>query len=237
MNRFSPRLEVLPPTQRELWPLLAPIQGFGYVLYGGTAIALRLAHRFSVDFDFFTSRSVNSSELRKNVPFLRNSRPIQEHPNTFEIVTFSGVKVSFFGGLDFGRVGTPEQTADGITTVASLDDLMATKLKVILQRSELKDYQDIAAMSRAGVRVDAGLAAAEEMFRPTFSPLHSLKALVYFGDGDLSRLSEEDRETLVNVARQVRSLPPINRTLRLDAMPEATQPIQEPNSPGPEMEF
>lgn len=237
MKEFPPRLEVLPPAQRELWPLLAPIQRFGYVLYGGTAIALRLAHRYSVDFDFFTSQSVNPGELRKHLPFLRDSRPIQEHHNTFEVATFSGVKVSFFGGLDFGRVGTPDQTSDGITTVASLDDLMATKLKVILQRSELKDYQDIAAMSRAGVRVDAGLAAAEEMFRPTFSPLHSLKALVYFDDGDLSRLSAEDRRTLVTVAQQVRSLPPIKRTLRLDAMPEARQPLQEPKTPGPEMEF
>lgn len=78
MKEFPPRLEVLPPAQRELWPLLAPIQRFGYVLYGGTAIALRLAHRHSVDFDFFTSQSVNPGELRKHLPFLRDSRPIQK---------------------------------------------------------------------------------------------------------------------------------------------------------------
>ena len=46
----------------------------------------------------------------------------------------------------FGRVGTPEVTVDSTLQVASLDDLMATKLKVILQRAEAKDYRDLAAM-------------------------------------------------------------------------------------------
>jgi hypothetical protein len=220
MKRFPPKLEILPPAQRQLWTNLTPIQELGFVLYGGTAIALRLAHRFSVDFDFFSSHAVNPIELRKRLPFLRETSLVQEHKNTFEVQTHSGVKVSFFGGLDFGRVGEPEQTADGVVTIASIEDLMATKLKVILQRSELKDYQDIAAMIKAGVRIDAGLAAAQEMYQPTFSPIHSLKALVYFEDGDLSKLTMDERKTLIAAAQEVRSLPAIQRIMRLDALPQ-----------------
>jgi hypothetical protein len=48
---FVPRLDALPPTQRALWPELAAVP-HRYVLYGGTALALRFAHRPSVDFDF-----------------------------------------------------------------------------------------------------------------------------------------------------------------------------------------
>ena len=236
MKSFQPRLEILPAAQRQLWESLTPIQDLGFVLYGGTAIALRLAHRYSVDFDFFSSEPVNSTELRDRLPFLQDSSPVQDHKNTFEVVTHSGVKVSFFGGLNFGRVGEPEHTTDGVAIVASLDDLMATKLKVILQRSEVKDYQDLAAMIKAGVRVDAGLAAAEAMYEPTFSPVHSLKAMVYFEDGDLKKLTAGECATLVKAAQQVKSLPSVKKTMRLSLfpiqkLPPPSVPKREPMGP------
>ncbi len=209
METFTPRLEALPASQRQLWPDLRPLQELGFVLYGGTAIALRLGHRQSVDFDFFTSRPIDREALRRTVPLLGFAAIRQDKGNTFEVMTESKVKVSFFGGLDFGRVGQPQRTSDGVLRVASLDDLMATKLKVILQRSEAKDYQDIAAMIRAGVRVDIGLAAAERMFQPTFPPKESLKAMVYFEGGDLVNLAASDRTTLTEAAKKVRMLPQI----------------------------
>jgi hypothetical protein len=52
MNKFQPQFSILPAEQLRLWPELKPVSGLGYVLYGGTAIALRLGHRTSVDFDF-----------------------------------------------------------------------------------------------------------------------------------------------------------------------------------------
>jgi hypothetical protein len=47
---LEPKLAILPPEQRRLWPELRDIPR-GFVLYGGTAIALHLGHRQSVDFD------------------------------------------------------------------------------------------------------------------------------------------------------------------------------------------
>ena len=44
--------------------------------------------------------------------------------------------------------------------VAALPDLMAFKVKVILQQAEAKDYVDIAATLQAGVSLELGLAAA-----------------------------------------------------------------------------
>lgn len=217
MDTFAPETKILPLAQRQLWPELRALQSLGFVLYGGTAVALRLGHRQSVDFDFFTSRPINREALRRNLPFLRETEVTQDHGNTFEVITASAVKISFFGGLDFGRIGEPQATSDGVLAVASLTDLMATKLKVILQRSAAKDYQDIAAMIRAGVRVDVALAAAEQMFKPTFPPAESLKALVYFEDGDLRRLSREDREALKGAAAGVKRLPVV--TLKPDLVP------------------
>src|SRR5665647_3553830 len=72
---------------------------------------------------------------------------------------------------------------------ADLYDLMSTKLKVVLQRAEAKDYRDIAAMLRVGVSLPKGLAAARQFFGSNFQPSESLKALVYFEDGDLHTLT------------------------------------------------
>lgn len=64
-------------------------------------------------------------------------------------------------------------------------------------------------MIRAGVSVEAGLAAAEKMFRQTFPPGEALKALVYFEEGDIDRLSAPDRAVLIEAARRVKTLPPV----------------------------
>jgi hypothetical protein len=50
MNTFEPNLDTLPNAQRILLSSLRPLRQLGFVLYGGTAIALRLGHRESVDF-------------------------------------------------------------------------------------------------------------------------------------------------------------------------------------------
>lgn len=56
MSHF-PRLDVLPAAQRTLWGKLADVARFPFVLYGGTAVALYLGHRESVDFDFSSHRA------------------------------------------------------------------------------------------------------------------------------------------------------------------------------------
>ena len=120
-----------------------------------------------------------------------------------------GVKVSFFGAIAFGRVGEPDFTDDGVLLVASFDDLMATKVKVVLQRAEAKDYSDVAAMVNAGVSLSRGLASARRLYGPNFQPSESLKALVYFNDGDLNTLTADEKKTLVEAVRVVRDLPDV----------------------------
>jgi hypothetical protein len=100
--------------------------------------------------------------------------------------------LSFFVGIGFADVERADMTDDGVAKVASLIDLMATKLVV---------FQDIAAMLRAGVALTDGLTRAREMYGRAFQPSESLKAMVYFEGGDLARLSNADRTTLVESAR------------------------------------
>jgi hypothetical protein len=211
---FTPNLDVLPTAQQALWPELSPTANLGMVLYGGTAIALRLGHRQSVDFDFFTEKNLDKDRLFSALPILAKGVVLQDEPNTLTLsVTLPSnddpVKLSFFGGLSFGRIDNPERSADGVVVAASIIDLMAHKTKVLLQRVDAKDYQDIAAMIRAGVSLERGLAGAQAMYGRTFQPSESLKAMVYFEGGDLHLLSADDKSTLVTAVALVRDLPPV----------------------------
>lgn len=206
--------EILPPEQRALWSHLGTTRDLGMVLYGGTAIALHLGHRESVDFDFFTEQDLDRAAIQLALPFTRNALVVQDAPDTWVMLAQhsqaeSPVKISFFGKISFGRFGEPICTEEGIQ-IASLDDLLATKLKVMLQRVEWKDYFDVAALLESGVDLSKGLSIARKMFGPTFQPSESLKALTYFKGGDLDRLKMSDRTTLVNAVRDVRGLTEIH---------------------------
>jgi hypothetical protein len=210
MSRIEPHWEVLPAAQRDLWPHLAPTVDLGLVLYGGTAIALRLGHRTSIDFDFFTEKPLDREAIARSFAFLSRSEVIQDRPQTFSVLAPAGsgrVKISFFGKIATGRAGTPDSTSDGVVEVASLLDLLATKLKVIQQRIEAKDYFDLAAILEAGIRLEEGLAAASAMYHPGFQPSEALKALTYFEGGDLASLTNQAKEILVHSVANIRGVP------------------------------
>ncbi len=99
---FKPRLDILPAAQRRVWPELKGVGDLGYVLDGGTAIALRLGHRASVDFDFFTDRPLERRSLYEALPMLSRSTLLQDTADTITALLPSGktkVKVSFFAGF------------------------------------------------------------------------------------------------------------------------------------------
>jgi hypothetical protein len=66
---FTPRLDILPPSQRRLWDELAAVPA-EFVLYGGTAPALHLGHRESGGFDCFGDRPLDPALLVPAIPFL-----------------------------------------------------------------------------------------------------------------------------------------------------------------------
>ena len=201
MSSFEPHLEILPAPQQRLWLELAEVPKH-FVLYGGTALALRLAHRSSVDFDFFTSESFAPEELLKAHPFLKNARILQQVSQTLTVAVERGgtVKLSFFGGLSLGRVGQPQLTRDGVLKVASLLDLAGMKAAVITQRAESKDYLDMLALLGHGITLPQAMAAAASIYGRQYNPAITLKSLAYFGDGDLHRLTVEQQGQLIRIA-------------------------------------
>jgi hypothetical protein len=202
-DSFEPRTEILPKAQQEIWPLLAPAAGLSFVLYGGTAVALYFGHRISVDFDFFRAEPFAKKTIETSFAFMRDAQTIQEAENTLVVVApmQSGpVKVSFFGGLAIGRINEPLRTKDTTLLVASPEDLLATKLKAIMDRAEAKDYRDISVMLSAGISLEKALGAFAKMYGK--DPGLPLRAMGFFRDGDLPSLPKSDRDIL----RQARDL-------------------------------
>ena len=198
---FRTRRDILPPGQKKLWPLLAPLKEKGYCLYGGTALALRFGHRRSMDFDFFTDRPLDRKALESALPWFRGGTVLRAEPDTHVLLAAvprsrREVKVSFYAGLGFGRVGTPDLSDDGVILVASVRDLLATKLKALFDRVEPKDYIDIAEILSGGGDLPQGLSDAGALFGKPFSPAECLRILSWFGEPGLDALPVGCRRTL-----------------------------------------
>ena len=165
---FEPRLDILPDSQRRLWPELDAIPS-DFVLYGGTGLALQLGHRASEDFDFFSSLGFDPDRLRSRLPFFRDLDPTdpdawvhRKRDNLEAFVNRGGaVKIAFFGGLDtLQRVEDPRRAMGSRVRVASLLDLAGMKMRVIQVRANWKDYVDIHTLASHGIDIPTGLGAA-----------------------------------------------------------------------------
>ena len=183
--------------QQKLWPLLYQIPE-NFILYGGTAVSLRLGHCKSIDFGFFTSE----------IDFIENSVKIQEKPNTLTVLvslaaSSDPVKISFFGDLNLGQINPPDLAANDIF-IASLEDLFGMKCATLSQRAEKKDYLDIhAIITRTNLELQDGLAAAQAIYGKQYNPVITLKSLVYFKEGDVAELSQVVKDDLVQAVRHV----------------------------------
>src|SRR4051812_12840772 len=119
------RIDSLPKAQQEIWPLLAPARDLSLVLYGGTAVALHLGHRVSIDFDFFSAAPLDKKRIETSLAFMRGAATIQEDENTLVVnaaMPSGRVKVSLFGGISIGRINAPLRTRDQTLLVASLEE-------------------------------------------------------------------------------------------------------------------
>jgi len=136
--------ETVPDTIRHIWPTLARQPFIGqFYLAGGTALALRLGHRRSVDLDFFPiDREVDDPIRREIVTSLSAVAEVLVLENVFGnlLLTVDGIRTGFFG---YGYpLVQPLSEADGIL-LASLADIGLMKLDAVSDRANRKDFYDL----------------------------------------------------------------------------------------------
>lgn len=203
MRVFVPRLDILPPPQRRLWDELDELPEH-FVLYGGTAIALHLGHRASVDFDFFSSLPLDPNAVLPAYRFLCGAEVTQRDPHSLSCIVDRGgpVKLSFFGVPKLNRLHPPHIAPNGVR-VASLDDLAGTKARVVQMRAEAKDYIDIDTLMAQGISLSYMLSCARAIYGEEFNPQISLKALCYFGESSLQELPQAVKTSLTTAVAGV----------------------------------
>ena len=204
LPELTPDLAVLPQAQADLWPRLGDIPE-EFVLYGGTALALRLGHRTSVDFDFFADDPFVPGDLLDRIGPLGRPEVVLVRESTLVVIEPGGVQLSFFGGMGLQAVAEPSLVAVNGLLVASAADLAATKAKALLDRSEWKDYVDIATLLRHGHRLAhiCGYAAAVFDRRFVFPVPELLRALVWFANGTAPDVPHAIRVELVAAVRSL----------------------------------
>lgn len=179
------------------------------MLYGGTALALQLGHRTSVDLDFFSAQPVEPRKLYATLDFLAKGRITQEERNTLTVQaeTEDGpVSVSFFGGLRLRCVDVPIRVPPGVS-LAGARDIFGCKCAAIQQRDDLKDLQDVCALLRHGLSLAEGLGCARTIYGDSFNPRMTLMALSY--PPTLEGLPEEDRRLLAQAVEEIRNVPAV----------------------------
>lgn len=130
---------ILSPEQVQLLPLIK-IFSKTYYLVGGTAIALHLGHRRSIDFDLFSDVTFNPVKLRVTV---QQRGPIDQtiSQGTGELTILTrGVKITFF---HYPFVIPRPISFGGIIQVPDLLTLGAMKAFALGKRAKWKDYVDL----------------------------------------------------------------------------------------------
>jgi hypothetical protein len=155
-----------------------------FYLIGGTALALYVGHRKSIDLDLFSQQSFNTNDLEKymiNAYDFKVRNPQQKSSATL-IGYINGIKVDFIC-YDYPHI-KPTCVHDEIRLL-SIYDIAAMKLIAISQSgTRLKDFVDIAFLS-VKMPLKTMLDSFEAKY-PHTNKMSAVKGLTFFDDIDFS---------------------------------------------------
>lgn len=172
-------LEILDPERQKVFKQLAEFRGDGY-LAGGTALALQIGHRVSVDFDVFTYKPV-STRLRSAIA--KHFSIQQVHLNTSDQYTFTtreNIEVTFVW-FDYPLIRPLVPTSS--VSLASIADIAANKANTLGLRAVWRDYVDLFwLLHEEGVALQDIITWAKQKYPTQFVEAQFLEQLCYFAD-------------------------------------------------------
>ena len=154
-----------------------------FYLGGGTALALQIGHRDSVDFDFFKEGEIEAQKLFNDLEEFFDKRhllKVQEERNTLGLIVDDSIRLSFFG---YKYKLIKELIDEENLNLASVEDIGCMKLSAITGRASNKDYIDLYYILQNNRLADLLEKAAEKF--PDLDRNLILKSLVYFEDVNL----------------------------------------------------
>jgi hypothetical protein len=176
----SPQFKLL----KRLGPLLSEN---GFYLAGGTAIALMLGHRKSIDLDWFSPVKLRKPALWADKIKASGMIPLAVNVDegTF-YATIGGVRISIIE-YPYAMISPSVESKAAGCTLASLDDLACMKLSAIASRGSKKDFIDIYALAKKHSSLQQMMSMYKKKF-PEADLFPVLRGLSYFDDADKERM-------------------------------------------------
>ena len=200
--------EILNSNQQELLPVMATFRR-EYYLVGGTAIALYLGHRRSIDFDMFKPSAINHKKILDRLtdsgfPCVVTRR-VAEQMN----LIVNDVKVTFF---QYPFPVQPTEKLESYFRLPSLLQLAAMKAYALGRRSKWKDYVDLYFLLKEYFSIEEISMCATNLFGDLYSEKMFRAQLCYFEDVDYTEevdyiipnpsSDEEIRASLTIIAKE-----------------------------------
>jgi hypothetical protein len=171
-------LQILSEEQNEMLDFVAKFKSRFY-LVGGTAIALQLGHRTSIDFDLFSEKPFSVATIHKKVSTLFPKNRILYKSDDQIHYIINGVKFTFFyypymvdHTIKLGKV----------VTMPDLLTLAAMKAFALGRRAKWKDYVDLFFILKSFFSVGEVADKAKELFQGSYNSKLFRQQLAYFDD-------------------------------------------------------
>jgi hypothetical protein len=174
-------LQALPPEQRQLfermirWPWLGE-----FYMAGGTALALQIGHRQSIDFDFFIEKPFDVQKTIRTLTEQGAFDLLNEDQDTIN-GSLDGVKVSFF------KYQYPLLKDIGVhqtIRIAHRLDIALMKLEAIAGRGSKKDFVDLYFLLKEYTVEQLLENYTQKYSAGTGNRYHLFKSLTYFEDAE-----------------------------------------------------
>ncbi|MBU1089732.1 nucleotidyl transferase AbiEii/AbiGii toxin family protein [Patescibacteria group bacterium] len=187
-------LEILASEQKKIFPFLSVLKKDFY-LAGGTAIALWLGHRKSIDFDFFSPDPINSQKIE--TLFIRSGhKATQTLLSTIDEYTFitDGVKFSF---ISYPFPIVADENCEKVLRLPNLLALAAMKAYTLGRRAKWKDYVDLYFLTKDHFSINVISNEADRIFGGSFNERAFREQLAYFEGIDCSEKVELTKDNSV----------------------------------------
>jgi len=173
-----PHKEILTDEQFNLLPLIKLFSGdFGLV--GGTAIALHLGHRRSIDFDLFTQKEFDNAKIRQRIlKYNQIDQVIRDEAGQFSL-QIKGVRFTY---LFYPYQINFSDSFKNIIKLPDLATLAAMKAFALGRRAKWKDYVDLYFIIKDHFSISEISKRGNEIFRGEFNEKLFRSQLAYFDD-------------------------------------------------------
>lgn len=179
-----PRLhkEILTREQIAILPLIRKFSR-DFFLVGGTAAALHIGHRRSIDFDLFSLREFQNIDIRRKIARAATIEKIFVNKSGEFTIAIKGVKMTFF---QYPFEIRHNNLVDDFISMPGLLDLAAMKAYALGRRAKWRDYVDLYFVMEKYHGIDKIVKTAKHIFGKEFNEKLFRSQLAYFKDIDYS---------------------------------------------------